>query len=115
MCRCLVAMDGYSGVDDLLHLTTDGPRIFNSYWTADVQIDIIAIGYRDVDSHLAGIEKRMGSLTEYEKQAAGVGTRTTGGCDIEKLYILWGIQTKVHTLYLIIYVRAKRTVFHLQA
>ena len=84
-------MDGYGGIDDLLHLAADGARIFNSYWTADVQIDIIAIGDGDVDCHLTRIEKRVGSLAEYEKQATGVGTGTTGGGDIEKLHILWGI------------------------
>ena len=108
-------MDGHGGIDDLLHLATDGTCIFDGDRTADVQIDIIAIRYGDVDSHLTGIEKCMGCLAEYEEQTAGVGTETTGGCDIEKFHILWGVQTIVHALYLIIYVRSKGTVFHLQA
>ena len=84
-------MDRHGGIDDFFHLTADGASILDGYRTSDVQIDIIAIRHRDVDSHLTGIEKCVCCLAENEEQTAGVGTDATRGGDIEKLHIFWGI------------------------
>ena len=88
---CLVAMDRHGGIDDLFHLPADGAGILDGDRAPDIQIDIIAIGYRDVDSHLTGIEKCVCCLAEHEEQTAGVGADTTGGGDVEKLHVFWGI------------------------
>ena len=95
-CGCLVAMDGHGGIDDFFHLPADGAGILDGYRTPDVQIDIIAIGHWDVDSHLTGVEKCVCCLAENEEQkneeqTAGVGTDATRGGDVEKFHIFGGI------------------------
>ena len=111
----LMAMDGQSRIDDLLHLATDGPCIVEGDRPPDVEIHIIAIGNGDVDGHLTGIEEVMDRLAEHKEKGAGIGSGAAGRGDVEELHLLLLVNAEVHSLHLIIYVSGDGAVLHLQS
>ena len=77
-CGGFMTVDGHGGIDDLLHLLADAACIVEGDRMADVEIDIIAVGDGDVDSHLAFLVKSVYRLAEHEEKGTGVSTGATG-------------------------------------
>ena len=73
-----MTVDGHGGIDDLLHLLADAACIVEGDRMADVEIDIIAVGDGDIDSHLAFLIKFVYRLAEHEEKGTGVSTGATG-------------------------------------
>ena len=64
---CLMSMDGESCIDNLLHALTDTSCILKGYRMSYVQIYIIAVTHRNINSHFTRIVQVVHCLTKYKK------------------------------------------------
>ena len=66
--RCLVTVDGYGSINDVLHLLSQSGGIVRGYRPTYLQVHVIAIADGNVDNHLAWctagfVEQFVGGLT----------------------------------------------------
>ena len=66
--RCLVTVDGYGSINDVLHLLSQSGGIVRGYRPTYLQVHVIAVADGNVDNHLAWrtagfVEQFVGGLT----------------------------------------------------
>ena len=105
-------MDGHRCVNNLLHALTDTAGILQCHGMSDVQVHIVTIAHRDIDSHLARRVQVAYGLTKDEKQGARVGTLARCRGDIEEFHAFGFVDAIVHSFHLVIYMCEDRLVLH---
>ena len=114
-----MTMDRNAGINDVLHLLSQTAGIVGCHGTPYLQVHIVAIADRYVDTHFTGgasrfVEQFVGSLTEDKKQCTRVCANTTGRCDVQKLNLFLLVDAVVHTFYFVVDTRRDWTVCQCQ-
>ena len=98
----LMAVHGNSLINDFLHALANLTSIFKRHRMTNVQVHIVAVGNRNVDSHLALLIQVVDGFAEHEEKRAGVGAESRRRSNVKKLHILAFIDAVVHAFHLVI-------------
>ena len=109
-----VAVDGHSGVDDLLHAPAYASYVVKGNGASDVQIDVVAVGDGNVNGHLTLFVEFVNGFAEHEEERACIGSGTTGGGHVEEFHFLLFIDAEVHSFHFIIHSCTNRSVLHFE-
>ena len=113
--RHLMAVYVYLGVYYLLHPLSYPRGVVVGNVVPYRQVHVVAIAHRYVYHHPAARVEVVHRLAENEKERAGVATRPRAGGHVEKFHVLVAVCPEVHSLNLVVDLRAYRLSGHFQS